>query len=160
MIGVFVAGSARTGPAGSVLTGASLTASTVIVIVAEAEFGTSHGAGGAIVGVAAVGDLIGEAVGAVEVGRRVGRAAAVAVRRRREDLVGQVRVGGLDVADERGEVERQRPVLVGLRLASSDGVSLTGSTVIDTVWVVEVSGASHAGAGAPQLSGSPRSMTR
>ena len=40
------------------------------------------------------------------------------------------------------------------------GASLIGLTVIETVWVVEVSGGSHAGPGAPQLSGSPRSVTR
>ena len=42
----------------------------------------------------------------------------------------------------------------------SRGASLTGLTVIDTVAVFEVSGPSHAGPGAPQLSGSPRSLTR
>ena len=86
-------------------------------------------------------------------------AAPGAVRRRRHDLVGQVGIGGLDVGDQRGQVERQRPVLGDAGLpGSASGVSLTGLTVIDTVSVVDVSGSSHP-AGAPQLSGSPRSVT-
>src|SRR5688572_27387514 len=40
------------------------------------------------------------------------------------------------------------------------GASLTAPTVIETVTVADVSGASHAGPGTPQLSGSPRSVTR
>jgi hypothetical protein len=37
---------------------------------------------------------------------------------------------------------------------------LTALTVIETVCVLDVSGPSQPGAGTPQLSGSPRSVTR
>src|ERR687887_2728521 len=74
--------------------------------------------GAAVVRVAAVGDAVGEAVGAVVVGvRRVGAALAAAaetaVARGRDDRVAEVGVRGLDVGDERAEVEGREGVVLG-----------------------------------------------
>ena len=77
------------------------------------------------------------------------------------DVEGEVAVGSLHIGDQRREVDQQRPSSFTLRLVEAAvGVSLTGSTVIETVSVLDVSGPSQPGPGAPQLSGSPRSVTR
>src|SRR5207302_3158986 len=67
---------------------------------AAAEAGSA-----AVVGITAVGDLVGERIGAVVVGGRgvgAGGAAAAqaAVARAADDGVGQVGIAGLDVADQ------------------------------------------------------------